>query len=113
MSYSFKIIGVSPLLAFFNYQQQMEQNPRRSKAHLGSYECTLDGFIQSTDLIPRKPDWDWDAVINAMVNFWLKQEDDINFWQQELQKSQKESIIVARVVNFEAMRQEFEDVFEL
>lgn len=113
MPYSFNIIGVSPLLTFFDYQQQMEQNPKRSKTHLGSYQCTLDGFIHSTELIPRKPDWDWDAVINTMINFWLKQGENIHYWQQQLSQCQENSVIVAQVVNFEAVRQEFEGVFKL
>ncbi len=112
MSYSFNIIDITPVLTFFNYQQQMEQNPHRSKAHLGSYQCTLDAFIHSTQMIPRKPDWDWDAVINTMVDFWLKQEEDIRYWQNQLKNASKETIIVARVVNLEALRHEFEAAFE-
>jgi hypothetical protein len=55
MSYCFDIIGVTPVLDFFYYQQNLEQNPKRSKAYLGSYQCTLDGFIQATEMIPKKP----------------------------------------------------------
>ncbi len=112
MIYSFSIIDITPVLTFFSYQQQMEQNPRRSKAHLGSFACTLDGFIDSTQLISKKPDWDWDEVINTMIDFWLKKEADIRYWQNHLEKAEKDSILVARVINFEALRHELEVTFE-
>ena len=108
MSYNFELIGVTPVLTFFNYQQELENDPQRSKAYLGSYHCTLDAFIESTQKIPHKPQWNWDEVIETMIHFWLSNEDTVRHCQQELKNSQNDNLIIARVANVEALRQEFE-----
>lgn len=110
MSYSFDIVGVSPILTFFNHQQKVDTNPHRSKTYLGSYLCTLDAFIQSADLIPQKPDWDWEEVMQSMVNFWLRHEDRIRYWQDQLEQADSESLLIGRVANVEALRSEFESL---
>lgn len=112
MSYSFEILGVLPVLTFFNYQQRHEENPNRGKTYLFSYECSLDAFIKSTKLIPSKPNWDWDEVTNIIIKFWLRNEEKIRYWKNELvTEKQEENIIVAQVVNFEALRNELESLF--
>ena len=111
MSYNFEIIGITPVLTFFNYQQQLENDPQRSKAYLGSYFCTLDAFIESTQMIPQKPQWNWDEVVKTMIDFWLSHEDSIKQWKQELDNSHNDNLIIARVANVEALRQEFEHLF--
>lgn len=110
MTYQFEILGITPTLTFFNYQQMLENNPQRSKAYVGSYHCTLDAFIQSTDLIPEKPNWNWDDVINAMIKFWLKHSHHIAQIKMQLatMENSSENIIVARIANLESLRQEFE-----
>lgn len=113
MSYTFDIIGVTPVLTFFNYQQRHEQNPHRGQTHLGSYDCTLDAFIKSTKMISKKPDWDWDEVVNIMVNFWLKNEEKVRYWKAELDNLGKDNLIVAKVVSFDALRYEFENLLNL
>jgi hypothetical protein len=108
MHYTFDILGVTPVFTFFNYQQEVENNPRRSMAYLGSPECTLDGLIQATELIPDKPDWDWDAVVKTMVNFWLHHESNIQTWRREMASFSEATLLVARVANTQVLRQEFE-----
>jgi hypothetical protein len=110
MSYSFDIIGVTPVLDFFYYQQQVEQNPKRSKAYLGSYECTLDGFIQSTEMIPKKPDWNWDEVLDSIVKFWLHHSDGIQKWKNELETIGNDNLIIARIANVSLLRNELENL---
>ena len=110
MSYNFEIIGVAPVLAFFNYQQQVANNRDRSKVYLGSYQCTLDGLIESTNLIPQKPLWDWDEVIETTISFWLQHEADIRHWKQELKQTSEDSLLVARVANLQVLRQELEQL---
>jgi hypothetical protein len=112
MSYNFEIIGVTPVLTFFNYQQELETNPKRSKTYLGSYECTLDSFINSTKIIPEKPEWNWDEVIKTMIDFWLKHEDNIRHWKIELENARESTLVIGRVANLECLRVEFEQVFE-
>ena len=111
MSYNFEIIGVTPVLTFFNYQQQVENDPQRSKAYIGSYLCTLDAFINSMEMIPQKPQWNWDEVTKTMIDFWLSHEDVVRQWQQELETVQDDNLIIARVANLESLRQEFEYLF--
>ncbi|MGB2926692.1 MAG: hypothetical protein WBB82_15435 [Limnothrix sp.] len=112
MAYSFDLLGVAPLLSFFEYQQKNEQNPQRPKAYVGSYLCTLDSFINAMDLIPKKPEWDWDAVVEAMVKFWILHEEKIRLCESELTTDATEpSLVIARVANLEALRGEFEGLF--
>lgn len=113
MSYNFEIIGVAPILTFFDYQQTLEIDRQRSKTYIGSYYCTLDSFIESTEMIPAKPQWNWEEVMQTMVNFWLKHEGDIRHWQQELKQAEANSILVARVANFDSLRSEFEEIFDV
>jgi hypothetical protein len=110
MSYSFDIIGVTPVLDFFYYQQDVEQNPKRSKAYLGSYQCTLDGFILATEMIPKKPNWNWDQVVNSIVKFWLNHPEGVQKWKNELETLGDNNLIVARVANMGWLRYEFEEL---
>ncbi|HZG37933.1 MAG TPA: hypothetical protein VEZ50_04555 [Nodosilinea sp.] len=117
MSYSFDIIGIAPVLQFFTHQQQVEAKRDRSQAYLGSYCCTLDAFIEATEAVHRKPDWDWDAIVSTMVDFWLSQETDVRHWKQEFAAAQdanlgSQNLIVARVVNYDSLRHEFETLFD-
>ncbi len=110
MSYTFDILGVTPMLTFFNYQQQVECNPQRSMAYLASFNCTLDGLIDATDLIPQKPDWDWDMVIGAMVKFWVHHESLVEQWRQEMISLGEQSLLVGRIANTQLLRQQFESL---
>lgn len=112
MSYNFEIIGITPVFNFFNYQQELETNPTRSKTYLGSYRCTLDAFIESTKIIPEKPEWNWDEVVETMINFWLKNEDIVKQWKYELDNLQEDNLIIARVANFSALRTELEKLID-
>ncbi|NJN74303.1 MAG: hypothetical protein HC799_16670 [Limnothrix sp. RL_2_0] len=114
MAYSFDLIGVAPLLTFFNYQQKNEQNPHRPKAYVGSYNCTLDSFINAMDMIPKKPEWNWDEVVESMVKFWILHEEKIRLCESELATDTEEpSLVIARVANLEALRGEFELLFDV
>ncbi|MDJ0599722.1 MAG: hypothetical protein QNJ37_12880 [Crocosphaera sp.] len=113
MNYCFDIIGTTSILTFFNYQQKLEQNRNRGKAYLGSYKCSLDGFIESVNAIPKKPDWNWDDVVGSIVSFWLKNEEQVRYWQNHFNPIDSETVIVARVGKIEALRSEFESLFEV
>jgi hypothetical protein len=114
MAYSFELLGVTPLLDFFNYQQKNEQNPHRPKAYVGSYVCTLDSFIDAMDMIPKKPEWNWDEVVESMVKFWIQHEETIRLCELELTENKQEEpqLVIGRVANLEALRHEFEYLFE-
>ncbi|HIK37975.1 MAG: hypothetical protein NZ901_07945 [Geminocystis sp.] len=106
MSYCFDIVGISPILDFFYYQQQVEQNPHRSRAYLGSYECTLDSFIQSTEMIIQKPDWDWDEVIESIVQFWLQRQEEVEHWRRAFSQCKEGNLLVGRIANMDFLRKE-------
>lgn len=110
MSYTFDILGVAPVLEFFYYQQKVEQNPNRSKAYLSSYECTLDSFIEAIEIIPKKPDWNWDDVVNSIIQFWLKHENKIQQWKLDLDNSTQDKLVVARVANINLLKNELENL---
>lgn len=112
MSYSFDIVGISPVIQFFKQQQRSETDPQRSTAYVSSYICTLDSFIEATEIVPQKPDWDWNQVVDAMVAFWLNQENKVHRWKSELESLEGEHLIIGRVANFESMRGELESLFE-
>lgn len=112
MSYAFDIVGISSVLQFFNYQQRSENNPRHSKTYLGSHICTLDSFIKAADMAPQKPDWDWNEVVAAMVQFWINQEAKVRYWKLELEQVGNDNLIVARVANYDSLRSEFEGLFD-
>ena len=112
MSYSFDIVSVDSVWNFFQYQQKVEQSRDRSCAYVGSYECTLDGFIAATNLVHHKPDWDWDAVAAQIVNFWLKDSNGLSRWRQELAQAEETCLIVGRVANFGLLRNELETLFD-
>ncbi|MBF2035872.1 MAG: hypothetical protein IGR92_10420 [Leptolyngbyaceae cyanobacterium T60_A2020_046] len=112
MQYNFDIVGISPIWTFFKHQQQIEASRDRSCAYLGSYACTLDSFIAATEFIHQKPDWDWDAVASKIVDFWLRHEDRVAHWKQELRLAQEESLIVARVANVKQLRHELERLLD-
>ncbi|MDR9402866.1 MAG: hypothetical protein RI580_05440 [Halothece sp. Uz-M2-17] len=112
MVYTFDIIGVTPITQFIQFQHQFSRKPNRSKTYLGSYDCSLDGLIQATKMIPHKPDWDWDEVLAEIINFWLQSEERIEHWKQELATVREESLLVGRVANSDSLRQEFESLWE-
>jgi len=110
MKYHFDIIGVTTVWDFFHHQQQVEQSPERGCAYLGSYQCTLDGFIEATETIQHRPAWDWDAIVAQMINFWMQDGDRVSQWQQELRNAEETSLIVGRIANFSNLRHEFEQL---
>jgi hypothetical protein len=112
MEYTFEIIGTQPILAFFNYQQTIEHHPQRSTAYVGSYQCRLDALIEATQTIPHKPNWNWDRVVEIMVQFWVQNEDRIQQWKQELDSLGNDGLIVARVANIKLLRSELEQLLK-
>ncbi|MEM8638389.1 MAG: hypothetical protein AAGG51_06235 [Cyanobacteria bacterium P01_G01_bin.54] len=108
MTYTFDILGIAPLLTLFEYQERAAQTPPCSKTYLGSPDCTLDGLIKSTELLHHKPNWNWDEVIQRMVAFWVKHEDRVRYWQEQLAMVGQNNVLVTRVANVELLRNEFE-----
>ena len=113
MKYSFELLGVSPILYFFNQQQLLiEKHPHKGVEYLGSYKCTLDAFIESVETVPSKTDWNFDEVVDTMVNFWLNNSDLVQFWKTRLDDAGKESLLVARVADIKGLRNQLEYLLE-
>lgn len=116
--YTFSIVGVSPILYFFNQQQQiLNQNLQTGVEYVPSYRCTLDALIQSVEEVSSKHDWNLDDVVDTVVNFWMNNSEAIRHWKNRLHDAQGESIqgesiLVSRVADIQALKNEFEFLFE-
>lgn len=110
MQYTFELLGVSPVLYFFDYQQQHTQNTKHQVIeYLGSNKCTLDAFIQSVETVPpTKWGWELEQVINTMISFWVKNADSVQYWQARLKDAGDNTLVIARVSDIKALSEEFE-----
>ncbi|GAB4474300.1 MAG: hypothetical protein OHK0037_35110 [Elainellaceae cyanobacterium] len=110
MNYSFELVGISPVLSFFNHQHSVQQSTRSGAEYLGAYRCTLDAFLESVESVPPKRGWNLDAVVDSVVNFWLSNGEQVRHWRQRLEDAGRENVLVARVADVQAMQQEFESL---
>ncbi|NJL02573.1 MAG: hypothetical protein HC838_14360 [Spirulinaceae cyanobacterium RM2_2_10] len=110
MSYTFDIVGISPVFNFMD-RQSPDRIAVTSKAYLGSPECSLDAFMRSVDLLSEKPAWNWDEVMTAIVNFWLVNEERIRYWKTELAIARDDHLLVAYIAHVEALRHELEQLW--
>ena len=111
--YTFDIIGVSPILFFFNQQQKISQKHQDSSVeYLSSQRCTLDALLESVETVAPKHDWNLDEVVDTVVNFWMKNSDTVQHWKSRLQDAGRDSILVSRVADIRGLKTEFEFLFE-
>jgi plasmid maintenance system antidote protein VapI len=112
MEYSFEIVGVSPVLEFFNHQQAIRQQRHAGAEYLGSYQCTLDAFITSVENVPMRRNWRLDRIVDSVINFWLNNAEQISHWKQRLREAGTENLLVARVGDVESLKAEFESLLK-
>lgn len=111
MKYSFDILGVSPILSFFNQQQTLlEQRPGLNVEYLGKHKCTLDEFVTSVEEVSPIRGWEVDRVVDTVINFWMNNSDTIQYWKQRLQDAGRENVLVARVADVKALQATFESL---
>lgn len=110
MNYTFELLGVSPILTFFNHQQ--EQNKRDGAAYVGAYHCTLDAFLASVEPVPRRRGWDMDSVVDTVIQFWVNNADQVRHWRSRLEDAGRENLVVARVADVRSLRHEFESLLK-
>lgn len=111
MDYTFELLGVSPILYFFNQQQEIiQKTPQARVEYLGSYKCTLDAFLESVETVSPERGWDFDRVVKTMVNFWLNHSDNIHYWKVRLADAGAESVLVARLADVKGLQQQFESL---
>lgn len=113
MGYIFEIVGVSPILYFFNHQQATNQNQEREgPEYLAAYRCTLDSLIESVEALPPYRGWNLDQVVDTVINFWLHNAEQVRHWQRRLDDAGSESLLVSRVADLGSLRAEFEALLE-
>ncbi|MCM0592550.1 MAG: hypothetical protein HEQ35_27145 [Gloeotrichia echinulata IR180] len=111
MKYTFDLVGVSPVLHFFNHQQQSWEKPQQQGVeYLGTQTCTLDAFIESVETVPAQWGWNLDQVVDTVIQFWLNNSDSIRYWKHRLNDAGKDNLLVARVADFNALQAEFESL---
>ncbi|MHC5937773.1 hypothetical protein [Nostoc sp.] len=113
MKYTFDIVGVSPLLQFFNHQQQNGQKPpHQGVEYLGMHTCTLDTFLESVESVPAKWGWNLDQVVDTVIQFWLNNSDSIRYWKVRLSDAGKDNLLVTRLADITALQAEFESLLD-
>ena len=110
MEYAFEIVGVSPVLSFFNHQQETRQKSRIGPEYLGAYHCTLDAFIESIEDVSPRRGWNLDGVVDSVISFWLNNAEPIYHWKKRLEDAGAENLLVARVGDLDSLRAEFESL---
>lgn len=113
MSYSFEILGVSPVLQFFNHQQEiMQQQPRTGVEYLGSPHCTLDAVLKLAETAAPQRGWPVDRVVDTVIQFWLHNSERIQYWKHRLDDAGNQNLLVARLADFQALKAEFDLLFD-
>lgn len=110
MKYAFDIVGVSPVLYFFNHQQTQQEPKGTGVEYLAAYKCTLDAFLESVETIPPKLEWNLDRVVDTVIKFWLNNSDTIQYWKVRLNDAGRDNLLVARVADIKSLKAEFESL---
>ena len=72
MKYIFEIVGVSPVLQFFQHQEKnLKKTQSLGLEYVVTHKCTLDSFIKSVEPVPLKWGWDQDEVVSSVIEFWM------------------------------------------
>jgi hypothetical protein len=109
MSYTFDIVGISPVLEFFkNQQEAIHRYSMGGVEYVGTQVFTLDAVIACIEPVPLKWGWNLDEVIKTTVEFWLKNSESIGYWKLRLDDAGSDSLLVARVADIKALQAEFE-----
>ncbi|MBD1845068.1 hypothetical protein H6F89_17010 [Cyanobacteria bacterium FACHB-63] len=107
--YTFDIVGVSPILSFFNQQQTITQkNLSTGVEYVSTFECTLDALIHSVETVSPQHEWHLDQVVGTVVSFWMQNSDLVHHWKDRLRDAGKESLLVSRVADIDSLKTEFE-----
>jgi len=61
-------------------------------------------------ITPQKPDWNWDQVIESIIDFWLHQEKEIEKWRSSFTKTKEEILIIGRIANVNLLRRDFDSL---
>lgn len=113
MRYTFELIGISPLLDFFQHQQTLaSRSVPRGPAYLGSQDCKLDYFLESAESVTPVRGWNLDEVVDAVIGYWINHEVSIRHWHDRLINAGQSNLLVARLTDYKAMQQELESLVD-
>ncbi|WP_254564634.1 hypothetical protein [Oscillatoria sp. HE19RPO] len=113
MEYTFDILGVSPILYFFNQQQEkVIADSGVGVEYLATPKCTLDAFIDSVQTVSPSKEWDLDGVVQTVINFWMHNPDKIGYWKERLEDAGEQNLLVARVADLGSLRATFESILK-
>jgi len=113
MSYTFDILGVSPLLDFFTQQQKIKETTAPlDLEYVGSYKCTLDSFIESVETVSGQNNWEMDRVVDTVISFWMNNGEKISYWTERLEDAGSENLLVARVGDIQGLKITFESLIQ-
>jgi len=107
MKYTFEILGVSPVIDFFTYQLETKS---AGAEYLGTYQCTLDAFIESVETVPPKRGWELDKVVDTVIKFWVNHSERIHYWQARLNDTGENNLLVSRIADVKSLKAEFESL---
>jgi hypothetical protein len=112
MKYTFDILGVSPIVEFFDQQQKVQQHePRLGVEYLGTRKCTLDELIQSVEQASSPKGWDVEDAVDTVIEFWVNNPDRIWYWKDRLTDAGEENLLVTRLADVRSLRSELERLF--
>ncbi len=113
MKYAFNIVGVSPVLHFFNHQQKsLVGGQPQGIEYLGAPDCTLDAFLKTVESVPTKESWEMDEVVKTVIDFWMNNSESIRYWKSRLLDAGRDNLIVTRVAEIQALQAEFDMLFQ-
>ncbi len=109
MSYTFNIVGVSPVADFFLQQTEILQQPQFAGIeYLATYHCTLDALVQSVEAMALINQWDTFEAVDTVVEYWMHNVDSVRHWKRQLYQAGEGYLIISRIAEFDALRTEFE-----
>jgi hypothetical protein len=109
MSYTFEILGVSSVLQFFNYQQEvLPQRPQTGVEYIGSYRCTLDALLESVETVSPDSGWDLDEAVDTIIDFWMHNFESVRHWKKRLEDAGNQNLLVTRLADVRSLQSEFE-----
>jgi hypothetical protein len=112
MQFNFEILGVSPVLDFFCHQQKINKRQHNlGVEYVGTQKCTLDALIRSIEPVPPKRGWDYEQLVESIVNFWIANPDTVDLWRSRLDDAGNENLLISRVGDIRSLRYELESIF--
>ncbi|MBW4651943.1 MAG: hypothetical protein KME20_02630 [Kaiparowitsia implicata GSE-PSE-MK54-09C] len=110
MQYSFELVGIAPILNFFNHQYNTEAQRLSGAEYLATHRCTLDAFLESAETVVPERGWNLDRVVDDVIEFWLNNAEQVNHWKQRLQDAGADTLLIGRLGDYKAMQIEFESL---